>query len=277
LMALRAELGLADEEAEAIEAEILKPHREYQRKQQEYQETLRQCLERESPLSSRTIDDLRDYRAHLQLKPEDVTSIEQAALNGKTLEGYVAELERQWQAQAQQQAEAERQQREAKAERKRQAQAQHQRQEEKARYSKPQPSTVLPSAPPSPPRPITGGTLMSRQQFLKWGGLSSVGLIVAFWISQALRDSPSSSTVTVNPTTSVNPPVENIPASQVDYGQLKALLKAGQWQKADEETRKVMLKIAGRESKGWLDTASIKNFPCGALGTIDQLWVEASG
>jgi uncharacterized caspase-like protein len=100
LMGLRAELGLSEAEAEAIEAEVLKPYREYQRKRQEYQETLHQCLECEFPLSQRTIDDLKDYRAHLRLKPEDVAAIEQAALNGHDLDGYVAELECQRQQEA---------------------------------------------------------------------------------------------------------------------------------------------------------------------------------
>jgi uncharacterized caspase-like protein len=120
LMALRAELGLSDTEAEAIEAEVLKPYRDYQRKRQEYQETLHQCLERESPLSPRTINDLKDYRAHLRLKPEDVAAIERVALNGRDLEGYGADLERQQQAQVQQRAEDEREQRESESECKRQ-------------------------------------------------------------------------------------------------------------------------------------------------------------
>jgi hypothetical protein len=37
-----------------------------------------------------------------------------------------------------------------------------------------------------------------------------------------------------------------------------------------------MLKVAGREYAGWLDTESIKKFPCEDLRTIDQLWVEYS-
>ncbi|OLP18710.1 hypothetical protein BST81_09325 [Leptolyngbya sp. 'hensonii'] len=110
LMALRTELGLLEAEAEAIEAEVLKPHREYQRKQQEYQEILRQCLEREPSLSSRTIDDLRDYRAHLRLKPEDVAAIERVALDND-LEGYAESLERQSKQEQQQQEETRRRQR----------------------------------------------------------------------------------------------------------------------------------------------------------------------
>ncbi|MBW4655493.1 MAG: caspase family protein [Kaiparowitsia implicata GSE-PSE-MK54-09C] len=93
----RAELGLSDAEAETIEAEVLKPQRDYQRKRHEYQVTLRECLNQESPLSSLTLNDLKDYRAHLRLKPEDVAVIEQAALSGYDLEGYTAEIARQQQ------------------------------------------------------------------------------------------------------------------------------------------------------------------------------------
>jgi hypothetical protein len=109
LMGLSAELELSKAEAEGINAEVLKPHRDYQRKRQEYQDTLHQCLEAGLPLSQPIINDLRDYRAHLRLKPEDVATIERAALNGHDLEGYVADLERQRQAQAQQQAQVQQQ------------------------------------------------------------------------------------------------------------------------------------------------------------------------
>jgi hypothetical protein len=62
----------------------------------------------------------------------------------------------------------------------------------------------------------------------------------------------------------------------VDYTQLRDLLKAGQWEEADRETVNVMLKVTGRVSEGWLDQASIENFPCTDLRTIDQLWVKYS-
>ena len=38
----------------------------------------------------------------------------------------------------------------------------------------------------------------------------------------------------------------------VDYSRMRGLLAAGQWQKADEETGSVMLKIARRVTAGWL-------------------------
>jgi hypothetical protein len=124
--------GYPDAEAEAIEAEVLKPHRDYQRKRQEYQDTLRECLERESPLSQRTITDLIDYRAHLQLSPEDMTTIEQSVLNDHGLEGYVAKLDYQQQAQVQLQAEVEQQQQKAEAERKQPVAFKAQSQQEEA-------------------------------------------------------------------------------------------------------------------------------------------------
>ena len=62
----------------------------------------------------------------------------------------------------------------------------------------------------------------------------------------------------------------------VDYTRLHTLLAAGQWREADEETKVVMLKAAGREQEGLLDRESSENFPSEDLHTIDQLWVKYS-
>jgi serine/threonine protein kinase len=62
----------------------------------------------------------------------------------------------------------------------------------------------------------------------------------------------------------------------VDYSRLRNLLKARNWQAADEETLAVMLKVTGREKEGWLDIASINKFPATDLRTIDKLWVKYS-
>ncbi|MEH2367662.1 serine/threonine-protein kinase [Nostoc sp.] len=62
----------------------------------------------------------------------------------------------------------------------------------------------------------------------------------------------------------------------VDYQNLENLLKTGQWKAADEETTRVMLKVAKREQQGWLNSESIENFACTDLRTIDQLWVKYS-
>jgi len=67
-----------------------------------------------------------------------------------------------------------------------------------------------------------------------------------------------------------------VSAVGMDYTNLRNLLAAKKWKEADEETLKVMLKVAGREEEGWLNTKSIDNFPCEDLRTIDQLWVQYS-
>ncbi len=95
LLSLRQELGISDVEAEAIEEEVLQPHREYQRKLEEYYDVLRKCLEEERILSPKVIEDLIDLRDHLKLRKEDVAPVELQLLNGHDLEGYVAELKRQ--------------------------------------------------------------------------------------------------------------------------------------------------------------------------------------
>lgn len=84
LNAQRRELGISDEDAQAIEAEVLKPHREYQYKLEEYRATIENSLQAEETLSNETIRDLIDYRKYLGLKVEDVEEIEQQLL-GKVL------------------------------------------------------------------------------------------------------------------------------------------------------------------------------------------------
>jgi uncharacterized caspase-like protein len=246
LVGLRRELGLSDTEAEEIEAEVLKPQREYQRKRQEYQETLRQCLERESPLSQQTIDDLKDYCVHLRLKPEDVAIIERSVLSGHDLEGYVAELERQRQAEAQQQAEAqrrqqeqaeaERQQRESEAERIRQVAAQRQREEaerQKQAEAKHQTRFATIDQPKLPESSIS--------------------------LDQTDHDDLSSERFGEN-----------------YYAQLRDFLVAKDWGNADMLTEYCMREVMDRQEANRLGDEDIKNFPHLDLRNIDNLWVKYS-
>ena len=62
----------------------------------------------------------------------------------------------------------------------------------------------------------------------------------------------------------------------IDYNNLRNLLAAKKWQKADQETARLMLQQAKREERGWLDRESIEEFPWEDLQTIDQLWVKYS-
>jgi hypothetical protein len=81
------------------------------------------------------------------------------------------------------------------------------------------------------------------------------------------------------PQPTAQPPLDAIPLDSekgVDYRKLRDLLQAGKWKEADQETIGVMLKAANRVSEHYLDSNSLKKFPCKDLKTIDQLWVTAS-
>lgn len=74
--------------------------------------------------------------------------------------------------------------------------------------------------------------------------------------------------------------LKNIPLvseKAIDYYPLHKRLAASQWFKAEEETRQVMLKAAGRENVGSLYIRDIEQFPLLDLQTIDQLWTKYSG
>jgi serine/threonine protein kinase len=67
-----------------------------------------------------------------------------------------------------------------------------------------------------------------------------------------------------------------VSAVGMDYINLRNLLAAKKWKEADEETARVMFKVAGGEEEGYLHRDSIAKFPCDDLRTIDQLWVKYS-
>jgi eukaryotic-like serine/threonine-protein kinase len=60
------------------------------------------------------------------------------------------------------------------------------------------------------------------------------------------------------------------------YQELETALAAQRWQEADLQTNKIMLQVAQREDEGWLDSRSIKNFPCEDFYIIDRLWLKYS-
>lgn len=86
----------------------------------------------------------------------------------------------------------------------------------------------------------------------------------------------ASPTVTPVPVNKPNSEDNLNSAVGVDYSELQNLLAQGKWKEADEETLNVMLKVAGRKEEGRLDTASIQEFSCTHLRTIDNLWVRYS-
>nr|WP_236107338.1 GUN4 domain-containing protein [Cylindrospermopsis raciborskii] len=62
----------------------------------------------------------------------------------------------------------------------------------------------------------------------------------------------------------------------INYTKLETLLKAQNFREADEETARVMLAVANRQSEGWLRIEDAENFPCQELRTIDNLWLKYS-
>ncbi len=108
--------------------------------------------------------------------------------------------------------------------------------------------------------------------------------------SPVVTNSPNPSPQAIAPVpdpnlpTSVPQPLPSLPQELIlppisvsmDYSQLENFLKAKKWQAADEATRNLMLKIAGRTTEGWLDVKSIGDFPCEDLAKINQLWLKYS-
>lgn len=66
----------------------------------------------------------------------------------------------------------------------------------------------------------------------------------------------------------------------INYNKLRDLLKAGEWEAADQETYKVMLRTVGRNPSNYRSNyfrrEDLLNFPCSDLRIIDQLWVKYS-
>jgi hypothetical protein len=75
LDALRTNLDLSIEETGKIEAEVLKPFQDYQRKLQQYEQVLVQVKQREYPFSPATEAELERFRAVLGLRAEDIRPI----------------------------------------------------------------------------------------------------------------------------------------------------------------------------------------------------------
>ena len=64
--------------------------------------------------------------------------------------------------------------------------------------------------------------------------------------------------------------------SNLLFQKLEEYLKNRQWEKADEETERLMLQIGDKDEKGYLSLDDIKNFPCEELRTINDLWSDSS-
>lgn len=78
-------------------------------------------------------------------------------------------------------------------------------------------------------------------------------------------------------TTGINfSPAHLISAVGIDYNKLKSLLANGKLRESDEETAAILLKIANRETEGWLTVENIQELPFEDLNTINKLWINHS-
>lgn len=125
---------------------------------------------------------------------------------------------------------------------------------------------------------------LTRQKFLKLllligGGVGAVPAVSQLAKMQSPQPPP---TILTRTSPQPSPVTTSIPVPKVPllvstkYSKLESLLQANQWKEADQETLAVMLKTADRRLEGWLDSNSIRNFPCTDLIAIDQLWVKYS-
>ena len=80
LNARRDSLRLSKDEAALIEADVLKPYREYKKKLYEYEQALVEAIQHEYPLSDYTRGELQDLQKVLSLRDEDIAPIEMRIL-----------------------------------------------------------------------------------------------------------------------------------------------------------------------------------------------------
>lgn len=91
----------------------------------------------------------------------------------------------------------------------------------------------------------------------------------------SLNKKPNSEKIAVEPSPTREPTVLWDVAS---YDSLALYLRQRNWEAADRETYKLLLKLGGDKSlaRGYIDLNELENLPCSDLIKIDDLWREAS-
>jgi len=116
---------------------------------------------------------------------------------------------------------------------------------------------------------------LSKRQFAQKSSSNSRNIrVVAADSSSNAASSPSSATAAAE-----KPEPELKSDMGVDYTTFRDLLKAGEWEKADDEHRRLMCVLAGEdaEDREWVYFTEVKNMPVTDLKTIDALWSHFSG
>ncbi len=71
-------------------------------------------------------------------------------------------------------------------------------------------------------------------------------------------------------------PTTILPEAKIDYAQLKSYLEAQNWQKANQETEKLLLLGASQERRDWFERDDLENLACRDLQIINELWHDYS-
>ncbi|MEB3248178.1 MAG: serine/threonine-protein kinase [Merismopediaceae bacterium] len=77
---------------------------------------------------------------------------------------------------------------------------------------------------------------------------------------------------TVHPLEAIN----LVSAAEINYIPLQQYLTQAQFREADQETGRILLRLAEREKAGWLDKPHVELLPCEDLTTINQLWTAGT-
>ena len=126
-----------------------------------------------------------------------------------------------------------------------------------------------------PPIMFTTNQSTHAERSSSWTTIESLRVSEASEASEVCEISESSSTDNIYP---LEPPAASLLRSNrgIDYAKLQSFLESRQWQAANEETERVMLKVARRLRDRWLDGEAQDRFPQTDLETINRLWTQYS-
>lgn len=275
LRRLRQQLQLDESDVESIRQEIMQTIRDEAnqriRNLDEYQRAFEQSVSESFPISSEERSRLNALSQSLNLTSQEVKQIEQL-------------VERQWRLQHQAETNAPH------------APSEDEDDAQSSEAGEPSEHTVSDSAD-SP----QAGAHPSRSEAATPNEAVSEAALTA---SETNGDTPSTPSEDSLPATQLDPtglyagPIspngygtaggppsdtassEPLPESEKgeSYEQLQHFLQERQWKDADEETRRIMLKLGSTEAHlaDWVDHQAIANLPCADLHTLDRLWVEHS-
>ncbi|WP_346290623.1 GUN4 domain-containing protein [Sphaerothrix gracilis] len=250
---LRHQLNLKPEEAQTIQAQALGPYKTLQQKQARYEQILAEEIQRQYPFSPETEAELERLQESLGLAYSDIADIREKHLSKvRTDQRQIRQLTAE---NAQMQGEITR--------------LQNENTRLQTTLLQPQP------VPEEDRRPVRDRYRQEFQQIIQHtlypndfdrGRLEQARRI---WQLSTAEVEAIEEAVTDELYGSIRS------SKDVDYRRLRQLLWSQQWQEADRETERVMLR-AGSQDMRPLSSSLINSFPCLDLTTVDGLWQRYS-